>query len=45
MDEIDVFKNLVKDQMELIKPLFESLSCQAGTVVFEQGTPADFFTS
>jgi CRP/FNR family transcriptional regulator, cyclic AMP receptor protein len=42
VDEIDVFKNLVEDQMELIKPLFESLSCQAGTVVFEQGTPADF---
>ena len=28
--------------MELIKPLFERLSCQAGTVVFQQGTPADF---
>src|ERR1044072_4485104 len=28
--------------MELLQPLFESLSCPAGTVVFQQGTPADF---
>lgn len=28
--------------MELLKPLFESLSCRAGTVVFQQGAPADF---
>lgn len=28
--------------MELLKPLFESLSYQAGTAVFQQGTPADF---
>jgi CRP/FNR family transcriptional regulator, cyclic AMP receptor protein len=42
VDQIDIFKDLDKDQMELLKPLFESLSCQAGTVVFQQGTPADF---
>ena len=28
--------------MELLKPLFENLSCQAGMVIFQQGTPADF---
>ena len=42
MDRIDIFKDLDEDLMELIKPLFERLSCQAGTVVFQQGTPADF---
>ena len=42
MDQIDIFKDLDKDQMELLQPLFESLSCPAGTVVFQQGTPADF---
>ena len=42
MDQIDIFKDLDKDEMELLKPLFESLSCRAGTVVFQQGAPADF---
>ena len=42
MDPIDIFKDLDEDQMELLRPLFESLSCQAGMVVFQQGTPADF---
>ena len=42
MDRIDIFKDLDENLMELIKPLFERLSCQAGTVVFQQGTPADF---
>jgi CRP/FNR family cyclic AMP-dependent transcriptional regulator len=42
VDRIDIFKDLDKAEMELLKPLFESLSCRAGTVVFQQGTPADF---
>ena len=42
MDQIDIFKDLDKDEMELLKPLFESLSCRAGIVVFQQGAPADF---
>jgi CRP/FNR family transcriptional regulator, cyclic AMP receptor protein len=42
VDQIDIFKDLDKDEMELLKPLFESLSCRAGTVVFQQGAPADF---
>jgi CRP-like cAMP-binding protein len=42
VDQIDIFKDLDEDRMELIRPLFESLSCKAGTVVFQQGTPADF---
>jgi CRP-like cAMP-binding protein len=42
VDRIDIFKDLDENLMELIKPLFERLSCQAGTVVFQQGTPADF---
>jgi CRP-like cAMP-binding protein len=42
VDRINIFKDLDEDLMELIKPLFERLSCQAGTIVFQQGTPADF---
>jgi CRP/FNR family cyclic AMP-dependent transcriptional regulator len=42
VNQIDIFKDLNQDEMELLTPLFESLSCRAGTVVFQQGTPADF---
>ena len=43
MDQIDIFKDLDKDEMELLKPLFESLSCRAGKVEMSfkpyDGTP------
>ena len=42
MDPANVFKDFDEDQMELVRPLFEQLSYQAGSVVFQQGTPADF---
>jgi len=42
VDHIDIFKDLDEARMELIRPLFESSSCKAGMVVFQQGTPADF---
>ncbi len=29
--------------MNLLKPLFEPFSCHAGTVILEQGSPAEFF--
>lgn len=28
--------------MDLLSPLFEAFSCQAGTVIFQQGAPAGF---
>ncbi len=28
--------------MNLIEPLFEPFSCQAGTIILQQGTPAEF---
>ena len=28
--------------MELLKPLFESFACRAGTLVLQQGAPADY---
>ena len=29
--------------MKLLRPLFEHFSCQAGTLVLEQGAPAEYF--
>ncbi len=29
--------------MKLLRPLFEHFACQAGTVVLEQGAPAEYF--
>ena len=42
MDWEDIFKDLDEDQMESLRPFFEHLSCHAGTVVFQQGAPAEF---
>lgn len=42
MDRIAVFKGLGADKLELLKSLFERFSCPAGTVIFQQGEPADF---
>lgn len=41
-DPSDLFQDFNEDQMELLRPLFEQLSYRAGTVVFQQGTPAEF---
>ena len=42
MNRIAIFKGLDAEKLELLKPLFERFSCPAGTVIFQQGTPADF---
>jgi CRP-like cAMP-binding protein len=39
---MSIFAELHKDQMNLLGPLFEELSFQAGTVIFRQGETADF---
>ncbi len=38
-----IFKELDKNEMNLLRPLFEPFSCQAGTIILEQGAPAEFF--
>ena len=42
MDQIAIFKGLDAEELELLKPMFERFSCPAGTVIFQQGDPADF---
>ena len=42
LNRATIFKELDESQMNLLKPLFESFSCQAGTVILRQGAPADF---
>lgn len=42
MNRVVIFKELDEEQMDLLEPLFEPFSCSAGTVIFEQGAPADY---
>ena len=42
MNSVTIFKGLGEDQIELLRPLFEAFSCQAGKVIFQQGEPAEF---
>lgn len=37
-----IFEQLSKANMELLKPLFEPYACAIGTVVLQQGMPADY---
>ena len=37
-----LFKNLDEKYMDLLKPLFEPFSCNAGVTVLQQGSPADY---
>ena len=42
MENIAIFKDLDKNYINLLKPLFEPYSCNAGAIVLQQGTPADY---
>ena len=42
MNQVALFKELSEDQINLLKPLFEPFSCHAGTVILQQGAPADW---
>lgn len=42
MKRVTIFKELDENEMNLLRPLFEPFSCQAGTVILEQGAPAEF---
>ena len=39
---VPAFEDLHDEYMDLLKPLFEPFSCQAGSIVVQQGTPADY---
>jgi CRP-like cAMP-binding protein len=43
MNRVAIFQELDEKQISLLKPLFEPFSCPAGTVILEQGAPADAF--
>ncbi len=42
MNRVTIFKELDENQMNLLRPLFEPFSCPAGTVILQQGAPAEF---
>jgi CRP-like cAMP-binding protein len=42
VNRVAIFKELDERQINLLKPLFESFSCPAGTVILRQGAPAEF---
>jgi len=42
VNRVEVFKELDENEMNLLKPLFEPFGCQAGTVILQQGAPAEF---
>src|SRR5687768_6026711 len=41
MHRVPIFRELDQNQLELLRPLFEPFSRQAGTVILEQGAPAE----
>src|SRR5574341_2293843 len=42
LDLVPAFENLNDEYMDLLKPLFEPFSCRAGSIVLQQGAPADY---
>jgi CRP-like cAMP-binding protein len=42
VNQVAIFEGLDGNQIELLKPLFESFSCQTSTVIFRQGEQAEF---
>jgi CRP/FNR family transcriptional regulator, cyclic AMP receptor protein len=42
VNRVEIFKELDEDVIDLVSPLFESVSCPPGTVIFQQGDQAEF---
>ena len=42
LDLVPAFENMDDEYMDLLKPLFEPFSCQAGTLILQQGASADY---
>jgi toluene monooxygenase system ferredoxin subunit len=41
-DRLSIFSDLSCEQRELLRPLFVPVDCYSGTVLFEQGDPAEY---
>lgn len=42
MHRVTIFRELDQKQLDLLRPLFELFTCQPGTVILEQGAPAEY---
>jgi len=42
LESVPLFKGLDNNTLQLLEPLFETYSCSAGEVIFEQGDPAHY---
>jgi len=42
LDQLLIFKDLKKSYLELLRPLLEPYECNTGTVILQQGLPADY---
>ena len=42
LKRLTLFKDLKESYMDLLQPLFEAFTCDAGTTVIQQGLPADY---
>ena len=42
LESVPLFKDVDKNTLQLLEPLFEPYSCAAGTVIFEQGQMAHY---
>jgi CRP/FNR family transcriptional regulator len=42
MNRVAIFRELDEEQVELLSPLFEEVSCRPGTLIFQQGDQAEF---
>jgi CRP-like cAMP-binding protein len=42
VNRVEIFQELDEDMIDLLSPLFETFSCQPGTVIFKQGEQAEF---
>jgi CRP-like cAMP-binding protein len=42
MNRVAIFRKLTGEQIELLRPLFEEISCPPGTLIFQQGDRAEF---
>lgn len=42
LDRVATFNDMNQDYVKLLEPLFERYACPSGTMVIEQGQPADY---
>jgi CRP/FNR family transcriptional regulator len=42
VNRVAIFRELDKDMIDVLSPLFETFSCQPGTTIFQQGDQAEF---